>query len=62
MLKIEVHGKSYIILDGISYAPVKDDLNKYDSIYEYLNKNFKLNTYYTDNFIKNMTEIKFMFL
>ncbi|GAE01846.1 amidase [Clostridium botulinum B str. Osaka05] len=59
MLKIEVHGESYIILDGISYAPVKDDLNKYDSIYEYLNKNFKLNTYYTDNFIKNMTGFVF---
>lgn len=59
MLKIEVHGESYTILDGISYAPVKDDLNKYDSIYEYLNKNFKLNTYYTDNFIKNMTGFVF---
>lgn len=59
MLKIEVDKGSYIILDGISYASVKDDLNKYDSIYEYLNKNFKLNTYYTDNFIKNMVKSEF---
>ncbi len=38
MLKIEVHGESYIDLDGRSYAPVKEDLSKYDSIYDYLNK------------------------
>lgn len=59
MLKIEVHGESYIILDGRSYAPVKEDLSKYDSIYDYLNKNFKLSTYYTENFIKNMISFEF---
>ncbi len=52
MLKIEVHGESYIDLAGISYASVKDDLSEYNSIYDYLNKNFKLNTHYTENFIK----------
>ncbi|CBZ03210.1 cell wall-binding repeat-containing protein [Clostridium botulinum] len=55
MLKIEVHGESYIDLDGRSYAPVKEDLSKYD----YLNKNFKLSTYYTENFIKNMISFEF---
>ncbi|MBY6996397.1 cell wall-binding repeat-containing protein [Clostridium botulinum] len=59
MLKIEVHGESYIDLAGISYAPVKDDLSEYNSIYDYLNKNFKLNTHYTENFIKNMISFAF---
>ncbi|WP_434283900.1 cell wall-binding repeat-containing protein [Clostridium botulinum] len=59
MLKIEVNKESYIDLDGISYAPVKDNLSKYDSIYDYLNKNFKLSTYYTENFMKNMVSFAF---
>ncbi|AJD27023.1 cell wall-binding repeat-containing protein [Clostridium botulinum] len=59
MLKIEVHGESYIDLAGISYAPVRDDLSEYNSIYDYLNKNFKLNTHYTENFIKNMISFAF---
>ncbi|KEI89213.1 cell wall hydrolase [Clostridium botulinum B2 433] len=59
ILKIEVHKESYIDLDGRSYAPVKEDLSKYDSIDDYLNKNFKLSTYYTENFMKNMINFEF---
>ncbi|ACO86875.1 cell wall-binding repeat-containing protein [Clostridium botulinum] len=59
MLKIEVHGESYIDLNGRSYAPVKEDLSKYDSIYDYLNKSFRLSTYYTENFIKNIISFEF---
>ncbi len=57
MLKIEVHGESYIDLNGRSYAPVKEDLSKYDSIYDYLNKSFRLSTYYTENFIKKYNKL-----
>ncbi|MGO5066634.1 cell wall-binding repeat-containing protein [Clostridium sporogenes] len=59
MLKIEVSKESYIDLDGISYAPVKGYLSKYNSIHDYLNKSFKFNTYYTENFIKNMVSFEF---
>ncbi|WP_125152528.1 cell wall-binding repeat-containing protein [Clostridium rectalis] len=54
IFKIEVNSKDYINIKGISYAPLKENLNKYNSIYKYLDNNFKLKNYYTDDFINNM--------
>lgn len=59
MLKINVDGSSYINISGISYAKVTEDFSRYSSIYEYLNKNYGLNNFYTDDFIKNMVNYVF---
>lgn len=59
ILKINVDGSSYINISGISYAKVTEDFSSYSSIYEYLNKNYGLNSYYTDGFIKNMVSFVF---
>ncbi|WP_412523889.1 cell wall-binding repeat-containing protein [Clostridium sp. JS66] len=59
MLKINVDGSSYINISGISYAKITEDFSKYSSIYEYLNKNYGLNNYYTDDFIKYMVSFVF---
>lgn len=53
VLRINVDGSSYVNVSGISYAKVTEDLSKYSSIYQYLNKNYGLNSYYTDRFIKS---------
>ncbi|KAJ48687.1 putative cell wall-binding protein [Clostridium tetanomorphum] len=59
MLKIDVDDENYIDLHGISFAKINDDINSYGSIENYLNKNYELNKYYSNTFIKNM--INFVF-
>lgn len=58
VLGIKVNGNAYINIDGISYAPVEDNMD-INSIYDYLNKNYKLNEYYTDNYINNFIAAAF---
>lgn len=52
LLDIEVNGNSYIDISGISYAPLKDNIDG-NSIYNYLNSNYGLDKYYTDSYINN---------
>ncbi len=59
MLKIDVDGKNYIDLHGTSFAKINADINSYGSIYDYLNKNYSLNKYYSDAFMKNMVDFVF---
>ncbi len=60
ILKTNVCGKSYVDVSGITYAPLTEDLSKYSSIYEYLSKNYILNNYYTDRFVKSMATFLFI--
>lgn len=59
ILKINVDGNSYMDVSGISYAPVVDNIGGYNSISEYLNENYGLNNYYTDEFINTLVNFTF---
>lgn len=59
IFKIKVDGNSYINISGKSYAKVIDNMNKYDSMYEYLNKKYNLKEYYTDEFIRKIISCVF---
>ncbi|WP_446896973.1 cell wall-binding repeat-containing protein [Clostridium sp. LBM24168] len=58
LLNIEVDGNSYIDISGISYAPLKDNIEG-NSIYNYLNSNYELDKYYTDSYINNFINFEF---
>ncbi len=59
ILTINVDGNSYIDISGISYAPLKENLNNYNSINDYLNKNYNLNKYYTDSYVNGLVNFVF---
>ncbi|OAA90901.1 cell wall-binding repeat-containing protein [Clostridium ljungdahlii] len=59
ILKINVDGNSYVDVSGVSYAPVTDNMGEYNSISKYLNQNYGLNNYYTNDFVNTL--INFMF-
>lgn len=58
VLDIKVDGNSYVDISGISYAPLKDNVDR-NSIYNYLNTNYGLSRYYTDNYINNFINSAF---
>nr|DAD54279.1 TPA_exp: protein of unknown function KV_109 [Clostridium autoethanogenum DSM 10061] len=58
--RISKNTKNIIKLNGATYAKLNIDIKSYGSIFNFLNQNYKMNEYYTDEFIKYF--IKFMFV